>query len=414
MHPLTKGWQICATGGNLGGVLAASLDRTWGMNRAERRIGVIVPGNIEIGRAVLRGVRAYCNAHPGTEMEVISTSGSRDLTRLSSSGRDCIVAHADGAQLEALRQACRHVVSTSNRFPVAGFAQVLNDDEAVGRMGARYLLERGFDRLMFLSALSGPPRREFAFSCERRSGFVAAARDAGMEPMVVKVWSGASIQEILHRIEADIGPVGIMAASDLHARWFVEAFADAPAVIPEPFAVLGVDDDPLEAALCPVGLSSVRLAGERLGYEAAALGMRLAGGERAPEAPVRIPPLSVVTRQSTSIFATDDPVVARALRLMSDRMAELGDASDVVRATGVPRRTLEWHFNRALQSTVARELAHARMRRARDLLMTTSLSVKEIAYLVGFSEPRMLSLVFKRETGETPSDFRSRLRPGAA
>jgi transcriptional regulator GlxA family with amidase domain len=46
------------------------------------------------------------------------------------------------------------------------------------------------------------------------------------------------------------------------------------------------------------------------------------------------------------------------------------------------------------------------------LLATTGLSGKEIAFLVGFSEPRMLSLVFRRETGERPTDYRKRVRPG--
>jgi LacI family transcriptional regulator len=284
-------------------------------------------------------------------------------------------------------------------------------------MGAGYLRNRGFSQLVYLSAIDGRETtdadgREFAFSRERKSGFMEAALATGADVRAISLNTVESAFRILSELENGAGPVGIMAASDLHARWFMEAFANPQAAIPGSFAVLGVDDDPLEVALSPIGLSSVRLAGERLGYEAAALGMRLARGEDPPEGPIRIPPLNVVTRQSTSVFATDDAMVARALRLMRDRMAELGDASDVVKASGVPRRTLEWHFNRSLQSTVAKELSRARLGRARELLMTTELSIKEIAYLVGFSEPRMLSIVFRREAGETPSEFRQRVRPG--
>jgi LacI family transcriptional regulator len=349
-------------------------------------------------------------------MEVISTVGTPGRAALSSGNRDCIIALESGTEsLARLRGVCPHVVVTSNRASLDGFPQVISDDREVGRIGAAYLLNRGFSQLVFLSVGDGSTRdadAEFAFSRERRSGFLEAAQAAGAEVRTYSLSTANDAFRILPELEHFSGQVGVMAASDLHARWAIEAFEDPRVVIPSNFAVLGVDDDPLEAALCPIGLSSVRLAGEQIGYEAAALGMRLASGERQPDAPIRIRPLTVVTRQSTSVFATDDAMVARALRLMRDRMAELADASDVVKASGVPRRTLEWHFNRALQSSVARELSRARLRRARELLMTTELSIKEIAYLVGFSEPRMLSIVFRRETGETPSDFRQRVRPG--
>jgi len=90
----------------------------------------------------------------------------------------------------------------------------------------------------------------------------------------------------------------------------------------------------------------------------------------------------------------------------------LRDAADIVRLTGIPRRTLEVKFRKLTGQTLAGELARARIQRARGLLSATDLSVKEIAYLVGFSEPRMLSIVFKRVAGELPTEYRARARPG--
>jgi transcriptional regulator GlxA family with amidase domain len=93
-------------------------------------------------------------------------------------------------------------------------------------------------------------------------------------------------------------------------------------------------------------------------------------------------------------------------------MADLEDASDLIKAMGVPRRTLEVKFRRHTGQTLAAELAKARIDRARKLLSTTELSIKEIAFLVGFTEPRMLTLVYKRLTGELPSEYRQRIKPG--
>lgn len=47
-----------------------------------------------------------------------------------------------------------------------------------------------------------------------------------------------------------------------------------------------------------------------------------------------------------------------------------------------------------------------RMTRARELLHFTQLSIKEIAYRLGFGTPFYFSLRFKKETGQSPSDFR--------
>jgi transcriptional regulator GlxA family with amidase domain len=76
------------------------------------------------------------------------------------------------------------------------------------------------------------------------------------------------------------------------------------------------------------------------------------------------------------------------------------------------RRWLELRFYRPLNSSIAREMTAARLGRARELLIDSDLGIKEIAYLVGYSEPRRLSIAFKRETGERPLDYRNRVKPG--
>jgi AraC family transcriptional regulator of arabinose operon len=47
-----------------------------------------------------------------------------------------------------------------------------------------------------------------------------------------------------------------------------------------------------------------------------------------------------------------------------------------------------------------------RIERARQLLVMTSLSVKEIGRGVGFESPFYFSLRFKRHTGKSPRSFR--------
>jgi len=45
--------------------------------------------------------------------------------------------------------------------------------------------------------------------------------------------------------------------------------------------------------------------------------------------------------------------------------------------------------------------------KAKGLLLTTSLSVNEIAFSLGFEYPQYFSRLFKSKTGQTPVEFRN-------
>lgn len=49
---------------------------------------------------------------------------------------------------------------------------------------------------------------------------------------------------------------------------------------------------------------------------------------------------------------------------------------------------------------------HIKMNKAQNLLSTTKLSVKKIAFILGFESPNYFCRLFKQKTGLTPADFR--------
>lgn len=54
-------------------------------------------------------------------------------------------------------------------------------------------------------------------------------------------------------------------------------------------------------------------------------------------------------------------------------------------------------------------MRHLRLRRARTLLTTTSLTISEVAYRVGFSNPAYFTKCYREEYSETPTELRDRL-----
>ncbi|MBS0631667.1 MAG: helix-turn-helix domain-containing protein [Verrucomicrobia bacterium] len=79
----------------------------------------------------------------------------------------------------------------------------------------------------------------------------------------------------------------------------------------------------------------------------------------------------------------------------------------IARHVGTSRRTLERQYAQTGAGQIARDLATRRVERARQLLTETGMSVKEIAYAVGFGDSRRLIRNFSAQTGTTPAAFRS-------
>ena len=52
-------------------------------------------------------------------------------------------------------------------------------------------------------------------------------------------------------------------------------------------------------------------------------------------------------------------------------------------------------------------LKHIRIQKAEELIVRSSESFSQIAYAVGFTDPKYFTKCFKKATGMTPSEYRS-------
>jgi LacI family transcriptional regulator, galactose operon repressor len=180
--------------------------------------------------------------------------------------------------------------------------------------------------------------------------------------------------------------------------------------VPDEVAIVGVDDDDLLCELSRPSLSSVALPGERIGYEAAVLLDRWLRGLRPPKKVVVLPPVGVVVRQSSDLMAVPDPQVSAALRFIREQADRPLHVQDVLREVPMARRALERRFRKWLQRSISEEIRRIHLERSRQLLSQTDLPLSAVATQSGFTDGRQLSVVFRRETGLTPSAFRRRFR----
>jgi AraC-like DNA-binding protein len=81
---------------------------------------------------------------------------------------------------------------------------------------------------------------------------------------------------------------------------------------------------------------------------------------------------------------------------------------DVLDELGVSRRSLERHLKKATGRTPRGEIRRAQIDQARKMLVESDVPMYEIAKSCGFDPQARFFIVFKRETGMTPAEFRRR------
>ncbi|MCD9022007.1 response regulator transcription factor [Cohnella silvisoli] len=110
------------------------------------------------------------------------------------------------------------------------------------------------------------------------------------------------------------------------------------------------------------------------------------------------------------IAATREELFAKIRDYLSNHLNEpatLGVLSDLY---GVSISYLCSLFKQFTNRTFVEFLTEMRLRKAADLLHTTSLPLKEVAELTGYADQRYFSKVFKAHSGMPPLEFRNRAR----
>jgi AraC-like DNA-binding protein len=106
-------------------------------------------------------------------------------------------------------------------------------------------------------------------------------------------------------------------------------------------------------------------------------------------------------------FASSTDALLARLRVFLE--GERAGVDEAARALGVSPRTLQ-RLLRAHGTTFRAEASSARIRAAQALLSSTDAPVTEIAFEVGCASSQHFSVLFRRATGRSPSEWRERAR----
>jgi len=339
------------------------------------------------------------------------------------------------ARVESRRDADRlaalgiPLVDVAGAYLRPGFLRVANDDRATGVRAGSYLQACGFRCFAFCGV------RGVFWSAQRREGFRQSVRQACPRVQVFEEslawWESLQNSEHLGEwLSALPCPAGIFACNDTAGLKLAEMARKLGLAVPGELAILGVDNEDILCELASPSLSSIPLDCESIGYRAAELlagvlarssgsrgGVRAGASARArarasDAAPILVPPGEVVERDSTRVFACDDPLVAEAVHRIRSRARDGANLAELLAGLPASRRSLELRFRRATGRTMHEELVRARLDAAKALLRSTDQAVAHVARGSGFGTVQRFHEVFLRQVGLSPARYRrDRRRP---
>lgn len=122
----------------------------------------------------------------------------------------------------------------------------------------------------------------------------------------------------------------------------------------------------------------------------------------------------VLWRDGVQAGSQQDLELVRQARLyLEERVSESPRLAELAQALSEPERHLSQVFQSCMGMSVAQYLRQIRMRKAKHLLMHSTLSVGAIAVQVGFSSAANFSTAFNSWVGASPSSFRSQVLSNA-
>ena len=387
-----------------------------GMKRI-RRVAIVLRMSGSAGRDILSGVFHFTRMHPNwhTRLFQMPSEFTPDAFLAESAvGLDGIIASEPGPDETAalVRDSKIPLSFIGDPGPVLstrrnGIAFTRNDDDQIGRIGARYLVSLGAHRAYgFVPTTS----RQY-WSDSRERGFTEELKLRKAEPVVFRSPGAAGSREDLAALKEWLvalpKPAAVMTAWDTRATQVLNLCQEARIKVPRHISVLGVDNDELLDESCVPPLTSILPDHEKLGYASARALERLMA-ERVPKdtKPFLIRPVKVVERESAIASTPTSHLLSNALEFIRKNAVKGIRVDDVAKALGISRRLADLRFQQFSGETINEAITRQKLDAVKKLLATTDRPIKVISEACGYTDLAYLKTLFKRRFGCTMRDWR--------
>lgn len=283
------------------------------------------------------------------------------------------------------------------------------DDQGIGRNAAKYFLQNRYEQFGVVTWPGNP-----AFSSYREKGFTDELAEQGFNTAHFEVehfseqpWhENPRLDTWLKELKK---PTAVYCIQDMVAQRIIERCKRLEIRVPTEVSVLGTDNS---INICEANrpfISSMPQPLDLAGFEAATLLSELIDlqDQGRPLTPVSrfIGAGDAVERQSSSLRAIPDEVIATAANYLKTHIILGGTIADAAKEAGVNRRTLERGFRKFLGTTPGEYVREIKINHAKKLLAETDLRMWEVAKACRMTQEHFTTF-FREEAGMTPSAYR--------
>ena len=357
-----------------------------------KRVALLVESSRSNGRKILHGISHYVRARQSWLVYCHERSLHEGFPEnLLGWKPDGVLARIENRRFaNRIRKLNVPVIDLIGWYPMPNVPRFGNDHRKSAELAYDHFLEHNLSQFAYCGYPGLPA------SDERERHFRSVVKENGEKLHAFRgtITSGdlatrenhglLESSEIMAWLDSLPKPIGLFACNDARAQQVITICNSAEIAVPEDISVLGVDNDELLCELCTPGLSSVELANEQLGLEAAALMDAMMNGTTVSTEYRLMTPIGVVQRHSTDTWAIDDPDTIKAMRFIRENACKGIQVEDICKHVHLSQSTLKRRFNEHLGRSPKSELTRIQIATAKSLLRTTSLTIQEIAEATGF------------------------------
>jgi LacI family transcriptional regulator len=249
---------------------------------------------------------------------------------------------------------------------------------------------------------------ELRFVQDRHAGLISSFGPGADSATICHTQS--ELMQIVRASRVDGKRLAILAASDFYANGLIDMCLAQQLRVPEDVAVIGVDNDWIAQAFCPIPLTSVILPALEMGRLALRTVLEVMSGDSLPPRIQRLQPVQILEQQSTESWLIDNDLVRQALRLLKTARPPISSVDELADRLSVSRRTLDRQIQAELRVTAYHLLRRSRVDHCKTLLASTEEPLEEVARQGGFSSMETMANAFRQENESAPSRFRKRAR----
>jgi LacI family transcriptional regulator len=358
----------------------------------------VITSNYDNG--VLKGIRKYMQEHPHWSIYLVNVSDDTDFSWLMNWKGDGMIAPIENEQIaETVLHLKLPTIDLSSMPLMPEMPFVVSKDSLTARIAADLINEKGLGRFAFFGDTKQARTDRLGHHFQTYVGNLGypchlLCSNTGKSKMEKKI-------QVARWIETLPKPIGIFTSSS--GEVLLEACQLVKASVPDEVSIIHLDNDEILCELLEQQLTKVLHNPSKFGYHASLLldEMMADHQDKIDKTEEDMPNLS-----SIEGLAAKDKIIYDALHFIHNNACDGITVNDVVNKVSLSRRMLEHRFRKTLGITPHEEIISARLRSVKQLLAQTELNLVSIANQTGFKHSEYLSVVFKREVGISPGQYR--------